>query len=100
MSDALYKYNPAAIEQGVEAIRGTHNRIDNALDQLEAYAQGQLANWSGDARASYGEHKRNWDQAVDNMKDIMVLKAVPALQRILENYNRTERLNVSSWQQG
>ncbi|MGW0434737.1 WXG100 family type VII secretion target [Micromonospora sp. NPDC003197] len=100
MSQPTYRYDPESILQGMAAIKAAHNRIDDALDALERYADTQLQTWDGDTRQKYNEYKLRWDQSVTNMKDIMVNGAIPSLQRILDNYNHTERINASGWQQG
>lgn len=102
-----YSYSDQAIIQGIEAIRRTHNNIDNALDQLEVYAKAQLdgGKWEGQAKSEYYTHKTAWDQSVNNMKDILVggnghTGAISALKNSLENYQNTERINSQAWQTG
>lgn len=100
MSEITYKYSADAIISGMEAIKSAHNQIDTALDNLEVYAQSQLATWTGGAQDAYRTHKAEWDKGVDVMKDVMTNNAIPALNHILENYQTTERLNCNGWQSG
>ena len=100
MPDMLYKYTDQAILDGISAIQKTHNNIDKDLDELESYATTQLDLWTGDARTGYLEHKQEWDKGVDKMKLIMTEQAIPALQRIVENYNLAERYNSKQWRDG
>ena len=98
--DCTYKYDEAAIIEGIEAIRKTHNDIDNALDGLESRSEANLNSWDGSAKNSYYEYKKKWDGEVDDMKDIMVQHAIPTLNKILEGYQACERLNTAGWQTG
>lgn len=100
MADLTYKYSDKAIIEGMDAIRKAHNCIDKALDELEIYAESQMVHWTGSARDEYLAHKKQWDKDVDDMKTIMTGSAIPALDRILENYNLTERNNANSWRDG
>ena len=100
MSEPIYSYSDQAIISGMEAIQRAHNQIDTALDNLESFANSQLASWDSDARTQYNTYKADWDKHVDNMKSIMVTKAIPSLQAILDNYNLTERFNTNTWQNG
>ncbi|MBB5874193.1 uncharacterized protein YukE [Allocatelliglobosispora scoriae] len=100
MGQPTYSYSAEAIIAGITAIRNAHNKIDTALDQLESYSNGQLATWDGDARAMYTQYKLDWDGHVDKMKSIMTTNAIPSLERILDNYDLTERFNSRTWQDG
>jgi len=102
MSDMTYKYRPGAIIEGIENIRTAHTNIDRELDELEAYATRELANWQAveGSKAEYEAHKAAWDAAVNEMGRIMIDDAIPALNKVLEGYNATERANVGMWAQG
>lgn len=100
MPDLTYRYRTQAIVEGMEDIRRAHNRIDDALDRLETFAESCLSEWAGDAQSQYYAHKTQWNNSVDAMRAIMTEKAIPALQRILENYHSAERINSQGWQEG
>src|SRR4051794_34299777 len=98
--DYTYKYSAQAIISGMDAIKSAHNQIDTALDNLERYAQSQLASWLGGAQEAYRVHKAGWDGNVNAMKDVMTNNAIPALNNILANYEHTEKINTNGWQTG
>src|SRR3954452_14085211 len=100
MAQPLYKYRPGAIIEGIDDIRTAHNNIDTELDNLETYAEGQMIHWEGPSKEAYWVHKKDWNLKVDDMKRVMVESAIPSLNRILETYNTTERVNTGMWQDG
>jgi uncharacterized protein YukE len=100
MAQPLYRYRPGAIIDGINDIRTAHNNIDTELDNLEIYAEGQMIHWDGPSREAYWNHKKEWNQRVDDMKDVMIHNAIPALNKILETYDTTERINTGMWQDG
>ena len=50
----------------------THsNKINNALDGLEAKVSTLLSQWSGEAQSNYHEAQKKWDKAAAEMQQIL-----------------------------
>lgn len=98
--DVTTQYSVDCLTEGMQVIMQTHNSIDQQLDALEGRAEANLVLWVGQAREQYLVHKAGWDHSVDEMKRIMTENAVPALDRILQNYQTTEQFNSSLWNNG
>ena len=61
----------AALAQGSADIAGTVSKMNSDLADLHSRLQGTIADWDGDARASYDVCKATWDSAATNIAEAL-----------------------------
>lgn len=58
------------LANGVKAIEDRMNRLEDDLKELKG------AGWSGNAQQAYTHAKAQWDQAINEMKDLLAKTSV------------------------
>lgn len=64
-------YDHGQIESLVGQVRSTSGSLAGTLDDLRAYLAPMVADWSGQAAVTYGEHQRKWDEAAAALQQIL-----------------------------
>ncbi len=93
---ATYSLSRGAMDESIAALRKATTDIDTTLNDLESKCASSLADWMGEAIATYQAAKKQWDQACIDMNTILATSG-RNLQTITDGYNDTERQNAASW---
>lgn len=65
------KVNHAALDAAVDDMRQAVSRIDERLNQLESEVEPLRSSWAGSAQQSYTIAKSKWDNAIEEMRDLL-----------------------------
>lgn len=63
--------NHAALDQAAADLKKGVDDIDNRLNHLEQELAPLRNDWSGQAQVSYQQAKTKWDQAINDMKQLL-----------------------------
>ena len=75
MADILI--NHPAMQAAASDLAGDANYLQNVLDDLDAQIQKLVSSWEGDAQQAYLVAKKNWTQAMTDIK--MTLTSISQL---------------------
>lgn len=84
------------LQQAHDDLSRAHAAVQATIGQLEAELQKGLVHWSGPARDAYGPIKRQWDDAVADMANVLA-SAFKHLATAADLYQSAEHQNVSIW---
>lgn len=65
------KYDFAQISGAAEDMRASAARINGDLAELKQMLQPMVQTWQGSASAAYQAHQAKWDQAADDLNQIL-----------------------------
>ncbi|MGH3342650.1 MAG: WXG100 family type VII secretion target [Carbonactinosporaceae bacterium] len=85
-----------AVEQARTDVSQTANSLNQQLGDLKAYLQPLVASWTGAAATDYQAKQAQWDQAQQNLNDILAQISL-ALGRAHDGYQGTEMRNRQMW---
>ena len=66
------KYDFAQISGAAEDMRASASRINGDLAELKQMLQPMVQSWEGDASAAYQAHQAKWDQAAEDLNQILM----------------------------
>ncbi len=85
-----------ALQGGEQGIRNNYAKLTATLDQLESDLQPMINTWSGDARDSYLQCKKQWDDAAQALSQVLNSVA-QAVGQAHQNYTGAENAARSNW---
>jgi ESAT-6 family protein len=71
-------------------------RINSALDEMEASVEARMQEWTGAAQSQYVVSKAQWDKSADEMS-VFLEQARLTLLQISDNYGTTEQRHAMLW---
>lgn len=86
--------NYAQLEQSSQELHTREQSIESQLADLERMLD--QMDWEGEDQAAYQAHKQEWNQAMDNLNEILVMIS-KAVDNAKERYRETEMRNAGSW---
>jgi uncharacterized protein YukE len=98
--EALYTMHYGSMSNGIERMASACLTIDDRLDQLEAFSNENLFNWSDTAKDQYEKSRAAWNLAEENMNKLLQGKGITALEDIMQNTKTAEQTNESMWHLG
>jgi WXG100 family type VII secretion target len=96
MADITYMYHGDSMRQGVGDLVQANNDIQQYLTTLETYCSNHMAEWTGDAREKYTEHKKAWDASMAEMTAVLP-QASKSMNYIVNNLDEAEMVNSKRW---
>lgn len=86
------KVDYAALQTAAADIKGTHDQMNNLLDQLKSDLAPLVNTWEGNAQTAYRAKQQQWDQAVDDLNKVLASVGT-AVNDALQNYQSGEGRN-------
>lgn len=86
--------NYAQLEQASQELHTREQSIESQLADLERMLD--QMDWEGEDRNAYQGHKAQWNTAMDNLNEILVMIS-KAVDNAKMRYQETERRNMNSW---
>ncbi|HVQ90418.1 MAG TPA: WXG100 family type VII secretion target [Mycobacteriales bacterium] len=83
-----------SLQDGASGLAASLTAIRSSLDDLKARVESNLANWDGDARATYFAAKARWEADAVALADILNRMAVHVGESH-DGYSVTESRNAS-----
>lgn len=65
------RYDFAKISGAAQDIQSSAQRINGQLNDLKQGLQPMVNSWEGDAREAYYAHQQKWDQAAEDLNQIL-----------------------------
>ncbi|QSB06015.1 WXG100 family type VII secretion target [Natronoglycomyces albus] len=93
MGDRI-QLNYAQLEESSQELHRREQQIESMLADLEKMLDAM--DWEGEDRGAYQAHKAEWNTAMDNLNEILVMIS-KAVDNAKERYRETEMRNASSW---
>lgn len=94
---STYAVQMEQVDYIVGEMKAISDQLQGTLKNLDDQANMHLAEWTGDAQATYYEVKARWDAAAADMQ-MMAANATTMLGNINETYGEGERRGVNLWQ--
>ncbi|GAA4497616.1 hypothetical protein GCM10023191_041400 [Actinoallomurus oryzae] len=88
--------NLPLISDAADYIRGVHNALVTEHDNLQQFLLKLKADWNSNASISYDDAQRNWDQAADQVYEVLRNLYV-ALGHVHNNYLMTDGALAKQW---
>ncbi len=87
----------AELDAARQQLWGSWQAIQTKLDDLQRYLAPLVSTWEGEAALSYQEKQRRWNQAADDLNQI--LHGIShTLGNMVDEYQNTEAHNRQRWQ--
>ncbi|GAB3486511.1 WXG100 family type VII secretion target [Amycolatopsis cihanbeyliensis] len=87
MSEILVDYN--TINTAAEDCNKTGGELGSLFEDLKSKLNPLVTTWEGEAQAAYLEQQRQWDNAFEDMKQLLAQIAA-VLPQIADGYQGTE----------
>lgn len=71
MNSGQITYNHGPIEALVGQVGSASTSLRTTLDDLKAYLQPLVSEWTGDAAVAYQAHQSDWDQAAAALQSML-----------------------------
>jgi 6 kDa early secretory antigenic target len=85
-----------SLNAGASGILSTHRALQGTLENLESQLSPMVNSWTGDARESYFQQKRKWEEASAAMATILQQMG-QAVEQAHSNYTSAESSNRNIW---
>jgi early secretory antigenic target protein ESAT-6 len=85
-----------SLSTGATGIMATHRALQGTLEQLESQLNPMVNSWSGDARESYFQQKKKWEEASQAMAAIL-RQMGQSVDQAHGNYQSAETSNRNLW---
>jgi ESAT-6 family protein len=84
------------LESAQSSIRTTSSNVNQQLEDLKTYLRPMVETWSGDASIAYKARQAQWDQAANDLNQVLNSIGV-ALSASNQNYQEGEAANMRRW---
>jgi uncharacterized protein YukE len=92
------QYSPIDLEDTATRLQNMGNKVLDDLQALITAADNSCEQWFGStAKDAYHQHRQEWVDGMNAMRDILNNQAVPAVRNSLDNYTHTENINKQLW---
>jgi WXG100 family type VII secretion target len=99
MDPGLLNIKYEALADAQSELASHHAAAQTAIEELKAKLEGNLTQWTGEAREAYEQVKRDWDATFAHMAEVLQ-KAHMHLGNANEWYQAMERANTTMWNGG
>jgi 6 kDa early secretory antigenic target len=94
-TDGFYANIPT-MQQAIEDLEGSSQRLQGYLDQLQENLQPLISSWSGAAQECYVQCQRQWDAACQDMQTLLQ-RAGTTVGQASTLYSNTDGKVASAW---
>ncbi|GAA1207437.1 MULTISPECIES: WXG100 family type VII secretion target [Prauserella] len=84
------KVDYATIQTAAEDCKSTGSELEALFEQLKSNLAPLTSEWEGDAMAAWQELQQNWNNSLDELKQVLAQIAT-ALPQIADSYQGTEQ---------
>jgi WXG100 family type VII secretion target len=95
MSDGIF-VNHASVEQVAADLANGVKKIEERLDRLENELKPLQSDWEGNAQQAYYQAKAKWDQAINEMKDLLAQTST-AVQQSNQEYQAADKRGAAAF---
>jgi WXG100 family type VII secretion target len=85
-----------SLSSGATGILATHRALQGTLEELESRLGPMVNSWTGDARESYFQQKKKWEEASQGMATILQQMG-RSVEQAHGNYQSAETSNRNLW---